>query len=326
MRSTKLPLWTERLLGLAPPEMPPPHAFTLDERTLRYGCFSRGSRGFVYETSRAWELPDDVFGSGILGAPVREPNGFQALLEDFLRELPPIKAASLVLPDTWLRLTFIEIAELPRRRQARFEMLRWKLKRKLPFRVEDLRISEQPVTPFPDQEEPLRLLVGFAIELLIQQLETAFADAGVEIGRITNTTLALAASLQHSLSPDDLAGLVAVQPDAFTLSFYSGGEPLLYRYKALGAGPVSSSAIHRELRLTNSFVRQHFPQQPLARLFLATPEGQEEPWQEWLYEEFDAAPEPLAFEHFPIARTQVGPSWLETAALLGAASDEVSWR
>ena len=35
-------------------------------------------------------------------------------------------------------------------------------------------------------------------------------------------------------------------------------------------------------------------------------------------------PEPLAFEHFQLSRTQVGPTWLQAAPLLGAASLEVT--
>ncbi len=323
MRSTKLPSWTKRLLGLDP--VPgPPHVFSIDTRVLRYGCFHHGPQGFVYEASESVELPAEIFDEGPLGAPLRAPQDFAAVVEDFCRRLPePVKEASLVLPDTWLRLTFSEIGELSRKIPAREQMLRWKLKRLVPFRIEDLRISAEPVTPFPTQEEPARVLIGFAIERLLSQIEDAFAAAGIEIGRITNTTLAVGASVEHGLDPDDLAGLVTVQPDAYTLSFMRRGEPLLYRYKAISEGVVGSS-VRRDLRLTTSFLQQHFAETPLRRLFLAAPREEEDIWLEWLYEELGVAPEPLAFEHFQISRTQVGPTWLETAPLLGAVSLKVA--
>ncbi len=322
MRSTKLPSWTKRLLGLDPVP-PPPHVFSIDVRALRYGCFHHGPQGYVYEASESIDLPEDLFEEGPLGAPIRSPQELVALVESFCKRLPePVKEASLVIPDTWLRLTFTEIAELPRKVKAREEMLRWKLKRLVPFRIEDLRISAEPVTPFPTQEEPARMLIGFAIERLLSQLEAAFLAAGIEIGRITNTTLAVAASVEHTLDPSDLAGLVVLQPDAYTLSFLRHGEPLVYRYKAINEGVVSSS-VRRDLRLTTSFLQQHFAETPLHRVFLAAPREEEDIWLEWLYEELGVTPEPLAFEHFQIARTQVGPSWLETAPLLGAASLEV---
>ena len=119
MRSIKLPLWTERLLGLEPVP-PPPHVFGLDDRELRYGCFRHEAQGFVYEESRSLQLPPDLFEEGLLGAPLREPHKLQALVEEITRGLAgPIKNASLVIPDTWLRLTFTEIAELPRKSRSR---------------------------------------------------------------------------------------------------------------------------------------------------------------------------------------------------------------
>ncbi len=258
---------------------PPPHVFSLDGRELRYGCFRHSPQGVVYEESRSLPLAEDLFDDGPLGAPLREPFQLHPVVEDLVRGFETlIKSASLVIPDTWLRLIFTEIAELPRKSQAREEMLRWKLKRLVPFRVEDLRISATPVTPFPTQDEPMRVLIAFAIELLISQIEQAFAAAGIEIGRIVNTTLAVAASLEQGVGPDDLSGLVIVHPDAYTLSFYHRGEPLIYRYKATGGAAVTSSTVRRDLHLTTSFLHQHFPQTPLARLFLAAPLEEEERW------------------------------------------------
>lgn len=326
MRSTRLPSWIERLAGLEPVGVPP-HVFALDARPwrLRYGSFHRGSQGFVFDDSLERDLDEEIFGEGPLGAPLRDPRAFQ---EQVLRMVNSIEAtmpqASLVLPDSWLRLTFVESEELPRRRSERAEVLHWKLKRLVPFRVEDLRISAQQVTPFADQEEPLRLLVGFALEKPLAQIEDAFAACGVELGSISNTSLSLITSLRHTLSDGELGGLVTVFDDAYTLTFFSPEEPVLYRYKPVGeGGHFDRSGVHRDLRLTGNFLRQHFDGRPLARLFLACDEEEEMRWLDWLGDEMGPHAEPLAFEHFRITRTQVGPSWLQTAPLLGAASVEI---
>ena len=51
------------------------------------------------------------------------------------------------------------------------------LKRLVPFRVDELRIGAQEVEPLPNQpaEEPERLLLGFAVDQLLTQVEDAFA-------------------------------------------------------------------------------------------------------------------------------------------------------
>ena len=86
MRSTKLPLWIEALLGLDP-VLPPPHVFALDERELRYGCFHRGAQGFVYGAANSLAVPAGVLGEGPLGAPMRKPQIFSSLVGDFVRDL-----------------------------------------------------------------------------------------------------------------------------------------------------------------------------------------------------------------------------------------------
>ena len=325
MRSIKLPSWIDGLLGREPIPAPP-HVFAIDDGELRYGGFSSGGQGFELESSFAQELPPESFMNGMLGGPLRDPQAFGEEVRRFITGLPgQIEEASLLVPDTWLRLTFTELAELPRKTADRQEVLRFKLKRLVPFRVEDLRISATEVTALPSQEDPVRLMIGFAIETLMSQLEDAFAAAGVEIGRITNHTLALLAGLEPKLAADELAALVMVQDDAFTLSCMRAGEPLLYRYKAVGdlGGAALVQAVHRDLRMTSGYMAQNFPDLTLGRVFLAADSEVEHQWLSWLDAELSASAEALSFEHFPIARTQPGTPWVLAGPMLGAACLEV---
>jgi len=330
----RLPSWIERLVGLDP-VLPAPHVFALDRYELRYGSFHRTPQGWVFEASRREPLPGGMMAAGVLGGPLREPRHFWELLQGFVATIPgSIGEASLVLPDDWLRLAFIESSELPRGRKDRDEVLRFKLKRLVPFRVEELRLAATEVTPFPRQEEPKRLLIGFAIESLLTQLEDAFLGVGIELGQVTNNTLAFLAGLEPQVAADELAALVLVEPEGYTLSYLYGGELLLYRYKSFGdeaaadaagrEGAAVAGAVRRDLRLTRVFLGEHFPERRLARVFLAAPTADEASWLEWLTDELDAGPEPLGFEHFSLARTQAGESWLVTGPLLGAASIEVT--
>lgn len=301
--------------------------FALSAAELRYGSFHRGdSGGFVFDASDAVALDPELFTEGALGGTLSEPRALREVVRSFVAGLAgPVQRASLILPDTWLRLIFTEVSELPRKIREREEILRWKLKQLVPFRVEDLRITALPVTPFPDQEEPLRMLLGFGIEVLLGQIEDAFAAADVEIGCITNATFATLASIEHGVAEDDLAVLVTVQDDAYTLTYFRSGEPLIYRYKEIGGMTHAglSGAVRRDLRMTAGFVARNFSGMPLRRTFLAAPPETEEEWAGWLGEELGAPAEPLAFEHFQLTRTQVGPTWSQTAPLLGAAGLEV---
>ncbi|NJL28489.1 MAG: hypothetical protein HC897_11670 [Thermoanaerobaculia bacterium] len=328
MRSIKLPSWTKRLLGLDPVAVPP-HVFALGAHGLAYGSFHKSSQGgFVFDVYRALDLDPGTFAQGPLGGPLHDPMAFEAQLRPFVAGLPdPPKSALLVLPDAWLRLSFLETGPLPRQREAQLEVLRWKLKRLVPFRVEDLRLSAVEVAPISGQAEPGRLLVGFGSEVLFSQLETAFRAAGVRLGVLTNVSLAVLAGLERNVAPGQLAALVIAQHESFTVSFFQGGEPVLYRFKGFTEEmpeSVRASSVRRDLRLTTSYVREHFSTTPLARVFLVAPPELEDVWLSWLHEELDAPPEALAFEHLPLVRTTTGPTWPMTAQLLGAACLEVA--
>jgi len=104
---------------------------------------------------------------------------------------PGLRLGCLVVPDAWLRVSFSEITDVPRQAEARDEVLRWKLRRLVPFRVDELRVNAAEVAPLPVQEEPRRLLLGFGVEQLLAQIEDAFAAHHVHIGRIADLTSAL---------------------------------------------------------------------------------------------------------------------------------------
>jgi len=310
----------------------PPHVFDLSERRLRYGQFVRSGGGFRFRSYRAVPLPPDAFLSGPLGGPLRDPRAFQTLVGSFVKELPAVREASLVIPDAWLRVSFADSTELPRGAAARDDVLRWKLKRLVPFRVDELRIGAQEVEPLPNQpaEEPQRLLLGFAVEQLLAQIEEAFTAASVRLGEITNTSLALISALGDDGPEPGFWALVVVEEAGYTLAFVHGSEPILHRFKAFtGSLPEAARAslVTRDLKLTRNFLDEHFPGAGLSRVVLAAPEALEPIWIDRLSAGLNTEATPLSSRNLPPLQMDVAlpgePAWREIAPLLGAARREV---
>lgn len=326
MRSTKLPSWIERLLGFDPVPVPP-HVFQLERRRLRYGQFQRGGGGFRFRALRTLDLPGDAFHGGPLGGPLRDPNAFRERLGHLLREVGGVRDASLVLPDAWLRVTFTEVGDLPRPHDARDEVLRWKLKRLVPFRVEELRVGAAEVTPLRAQEEPRRLLLGFGVEQLLVQLEEAFAAHRVRLGQITSASLALAGALVAEPG-ERFTALVVVEEEGFALVFVRGGEPVLHRYKNFtGSLPETARAslVSRDLKLTRNFLEESFPEAGLGRVLLVAPPELEPLWLDRLAEGLGREAAPLDGRHLPPLQGEgTTAPWRELAPLLGAARQEVA--
>lgn len=333
MRSTKLPSWIERVLGYAPVPAPP-HVFSIDARHLRYGQFLRDRQGFRLRNWRQAALPPDSFHAGLLGGPLRDPAGFQGVVGGMVKGVPGLKEASLVVPDHWLRVTFSEITDVPRQTEAREEVLRWKLRRLVPFRVEELRVSAAEVTPLPVQEEPRRLLLGFGVEQLLAQIEDAFAANGVRIGRITNSSLALLSAVElPATNPANafaaFAAIVQVEQEGYTLIFARDGEPVLHRFKPFTGGvPDSAQAgfVTRDLKLTRNFLDEHFPGSVLGSvMLLASPEAEPQ-WIDRLQEGLGERVAPVDGRHLPSLRSEdpVAPPWRDLAPMLGAVRQEVA--
>jgi len=336
VKSTKLRSSIERLLG-AGPRAVPPHAFACSATALTYARFEREGGGLVLARHHSEALPADTFQHGLLGGPPREPRSFEERVAGFVESLGGgVEAASLVVPDGWLRTAFAEVAELPSDSRGRDEVLRWKLKRLVPFRVDELRVRAAEVTTIAGQDEPRRLLLGFGLDGLFSHLERAFAGAGVRIGRIANEGLSAIGALAPEVRGDgarSLVGMLLGSDGGYTLVVVRGDEPVLHRFKGFSDAlpeDARASSVIRDLRLTATFLEEHYPDLPLERLVLAASDDSTARWSRWIEEGGFARVELLGREQtVPLrvgAGVTIGSAALEheLLPLVGAVCQEVA--
>lgn len=328
MRSTKLLSSIERLLG-ATPIAPPPFAFACSPSRLVFAAFEREGGRLVLGEFHAEELASETFQHGLLGGPPREARAFEERVRAFVSGLEtPVREASMVLPDAWLRTAFAEVDQLSGNGQNREEMLRWKLKRLVPFRVDELRVRAVEVEPAPGQSEAHRLLLGFGIETLFAQLEGAFAAAGVHLGRISNRGLSACGGLVGMRAESGLEGLVLVTEEGFTLVFTLHGQPVLHRFKNFSENlppDAQGGSVRRDLRLTRTYLEDRFPGEPLAPVVLAAPEDVASSWAVWLEEGLEQPVQILGLDHVvPLGGRGSLPPWPDLLPLAGAASEEIA--
>jgi hypothetical protein len=342
VRSTKLRSSIERLLG-AGAVAPPPYAFGCSDAALSFAAFGREDGALVLREYRREALEPGTFQHGLLGGPPRDPGALDERIAELVASLAaPVKEAALVVPDAWLRTAFAEVEDIPANGAGREEVLRWKLKRLVPFRVDELRVRAVEVTPLAGQEEARRLLLGFGIESLLAQLERSFEAAGVHLGRISNRGLAalgaLAAPAGEAGGPGLLRGLVLAADDGYTVVFArrgpGGEEPVLHRFKAFAETlprDARAAAVRRDLRLTRLFLADQYPNDRLDALVLAAPEGAAATWAEWLEGGLehpvtlaDDAPVVAVRQPRDGAGAPAPPPWPELLPLAGTVRQEVA--
>src|SRR5262249_40359147 len=84
------------------------------------------------------ELPPDLVDTEMFHVKIKSEERFRALVAGALqREGVRTPAISLVLPDHLARVSLLAFEELPRTRRELIEMIRWKMKKAVPFKVEE---------------------------------------------------------------------------------------------------------------------------------------------------------------------------------------------
>jgi hypothetical protein len=305
----------------------PPHAFSVDGERLLYGRFASAEGHFDFQEFHEVSLAPDCFLPGPLGGPVRDAEVLRGRIETLLESITaPVGDASMVLPDSWLRLSFTQLEEAPRRAAAAEEVLRWKLKKQVPFRVEELRLRGAVAPPLPGHGEGKRMLLGYAMEQLVRQLEEAFAARGVRVGLVVNSSLALCQALGRMASDDERSGFVIVGKAGYSLAFTRGGELTFHRFRAIGDLETSNgdaTLITRDLRLTRDFLARETEEPPPDGFVIAAPPAIEEHWREWVAKAFEVEAAGLRPRHLPIRGDVPQPRLADIALLLGAACHKV---
>ena len=306
----------------------PPHAFAVERERLLGAAFRRAGETFRLEESHAVELPAGLLGSGPLGAPVGEAAALERAVHDLVRRFARRpRQASLVLPDLWARGMVVELGALPVAAELRAEVLRFRLRKLVPYRVEELRIAAQPIAAVTGQEDSVRALALYASEAVTAALERAFARAEVRLGQIVNASLARLGALAHRGRLPGLVAVAAVEPGGITLVFARDGEPVLWRQKSFADGAEAAARgpwLASELRLTRTFLAERLGDARIDGVLLTCAREAAPAWNEVLGEGLGRPVAALEPGFLPLAETLPRAQAVELAPLVGAACREVA--
>jgi len=186
-------------------------------------------------------------------------------------EIPPLPSdlkpqVTLTLDDRLVTQVPLEIEDWPRRKKERSEMVRWQLKRRLPYAVEEARIRFSWIL------EPHKRLWVIAIsDSILGPWEKEVKQRGCQLGLVQPVSLGLAdrwLDQPGSGTGDTLFILVGFNEVVFLL--LRGQDPILWRLKDLShlSEEKKESFLTREAALTGAFLREKLGGVGLQNIFV----------------------------------------------------------
>ncbi len=150
------------------------------------------------------------------------------------------RSLTLIVPDGAARVLLLDFDSLPAKTRDTLPILRFRLRKLVPFEVEDAAISYQTMAQTATQT---RVLVCVMPQAVRAEYEAAVREAGYEPGALVPSTLAAL----PVLPADKPAFLVNRNGASVTTAITQAEELLLHRTLEL---PASDALHHEELRQT----------------------------------------------------------------------------
>ncbi len=168
-------------------EPPPEHVFEISERGLAYACAKPSPAGVAGPRV-------EVFAQRALLPSPSAPNVLDAQsYRDALTRLHGSAAnqkrasAALVIPDYAVRMIVADFQEFPPTEAERIALLRFRLRKSVPFHIEEAQISYAMQVQEPKHIEVLAVAIARPI---LEEYEALFAEHGFRVGLVTPSSLA----------------------------------------------------------------------------------------------------------------------------------------
>jgi type IV pilus assembly protein PilM len=198
----------------------PPAAIEITPEGVLAGAFS-GSSGEPTWAFRS--LPTGTVIPHIEEQNVRSPEALTSTIRAALSQVSPrSRDITLILPDTLVRVFVLDFDTLPAKAEEALSVVRFRLRKMVPFDVEHAAISYQVLSK---NESELKLLAAIVPGPILAEYESAVRAAAFEPGVVLSSSLAALESV-NSMEAVLSANLSAM---AITTTIANGQDLLLYR-------------------------------------------------------------------------------------------------
>ena len=253
--------------------------FEVGQGALRAAVLKRGGARPGIAWAAQVELP-----RGLLLNSFTEPNitdlpAFVGLVDRLFQ--PAGRSASRInvaLPDHVSRVSILDFDSLQVKKDEVEQMLRWRLKKLLPFEVDQAAMRYQYLGKFQaNEKDQHRFLVSIIKSDILSQYELAFREAGLKPILIDLSSFCVW-NLYEDFIKIDSEGLkcfavMILTGGKLTVMVFERGVPHYFRLKDMGGfdGEVNGMAVTRILRELNAsltFYKENYGDLPVEKVYM----------------------------------------------------------
>jgi type IV pilus assembly protein PilM len=153
------------------------------------------------------------------------------------------RRAALVLPDSVAKVSLLRFEKVPGKEQDLLELVRWQVRKSVPFRIEDAQLAYAPGAVTAQGRE---FLVLVARRDVVAEYEAACLAAGVHTGIVDLATCNLVNAVLAgggASSTDWL--LVNLAPDYVSVAIVRGSHVVFYRHRGADDETSLADVVHQ---------------------------------------------------------------------------------
>lgn len=188
-------------------------------------------------------LPDGMLVPSLTALNVQNRAGLVRALTRVLEQIGRPKRIGLVVPDPVARVSLVKFQQVPARPSELDQLIRWQMKKTLPFPLEEAQLSYSMAAMSSDGQE---VLVSVARRDIVMEYESVCAEAGAYVGLVDVSTSGVLSGVMATSRGDERDCLVVnMASDWASLAVLRGGQVALLRSRASEGGETLADLVHQ---------------------------------------------------------------------------------
>ena len=178
---------------------------------------------------------------------------------------------SVTLPDTVGRIMMLDVEGRFKSRAEGLDVIRWKLKKNLPFDLADTHLDYQQLSVRENGD--MALMVALVSRVVISQYEELLMAAGFTPARIDFNSFNLYRAFENRLAPQDDIALITFYDSTLSIMIFANGILEFQRVKELSGSSGVDSRVYMEINSSLKVYRDRFPERTVTHVCCIAPPG-----------------------------------------------------